>query len=287
MPLLTAVDEVRLAQEIESGVLAEARLDAQPVLRADERADLEELAQIGHRAKAQLVEANLRLVVSVARMYHTAGVPLLDLVQEGNLGLIRAVERFDYRRGVKFSTYAIWWIRQAVTRGLAAHNHVFRVPVHVVEALHRVIKQERALAQQLGRPPTIRELAEACDLPCERVVELLKIDDDSISLDQPVGQSGVPLGELIADDTAEPLINEIALQSMRREVGRLLGSVPERDREVMRLRYGLQGNHPHTLAEIGTRMGLTRERVRQIEARVLGQLRCRRDVDDFRDYLHA
>lgn len=286
-PLLTAQDEVRLGKEIEAGVLAAERLETGTDLSDEDRADLATLVEIGQRAKSHLIKANLRLVVALAKPYAGSGTALLDLVQEGNIGLIRAVEKFDYRRGNKFSTYASWWIRQAIARAYC-EGRTIRIPVHVVEAIHRLRKQQRALAQELGREPTIEELSRRTDTTPEKVLELLKLDDEPISLDIRVGegeQGG--LADLIVDKSHEETFNELAMQAMRREVDQLLRTVGARDQQVLQLRFGLRGSRPHTLEEVGTQLGVTRERIRQIEARALARIRCSHSVESFREYMRA
>jgi RNA polymerase primary sigma factor len=285
--LLTAEDEVRLGREIEAGVLAAERLETVPDLSDEDRRDLGTLVEIGQRAKSHLIRANLRLVVSLAKPYAGSGTPLLDLIQEGNIGLIRAVEKFDYRRGNKFSTYASWWIRQAIARAYC-EGRTIRIPVHVVEAIHRVRRHQRSLAQELGREPTVEELSRQADTSPEKVLELLKLDDEPISLDIRVGegeQGG--LADLIVDHSHEESFNELAMQAMRREVEQLLRTVGARDQQVLQLRFGLRGSRPHTLEEVGGQLGVTRERVRQIEARALARIRCTHSVESFREYMRA
>jgi RNA polymerase primary sigma factor len=288
VPLLTAEEEVRLAQDIEVGVLATERLTSDQDLSAEDRADLATLAELGERSKHVLVESNLRLVVSLAKRYNGCGTAMLDLIQEGNIGLMRAVEKFDHRRGFKFSTYATWWIRQAIARGYGDQGRTIRVPVHVVEAIHRVRAQQRVLTQELGRTPTIVELAQASDATSAKVVELLKLADEPISLDLRVGDGDEgQLADLIADDGAAGPIDEISQRSMRREVEQLLRTVTPREQDVLRMRFGLCGGRTHTLEEVGHELGVTRERVRQIEFRALARIRRAHSVEGFREYLHA
>jgi RNA polymerase primary sigma factor len=287
-PLLSAEDEVRLGRDIEAGVLAAERLESAAALTSEERAELQALVEIGAHSKAHLIRANLRLVVALAKPYAGSGTALLDLVQEGNIGLIRAVEKFDYRRGNKFSTYASWWIRQAIARAFCEQGRTIRIPVHVVEAIHRVRKHQRALAQELGRNPTVEELSQQADASPERVLELLKFDDEPISLDIRVGEGDQgDLTDLIVDGSHEAPLNEVAQQSMRREVEQLLRTVAPRDQQVLQLRFGLRGSRAHTLEEVGGELGVTRERVRQIEARALARIRCAHSVENFRDYMQA
>lgn len=286
VPLLSASQEVELAQAVEAGVLAEERLS---VVGADDpdHAMLTELVRLGQKAKARLVEANLRLVVSVARRYTRRGLPLLDLIQEGNLGLIRAVERFDYTRGFKFSTYATWWIRQSIGRALAEQARTIRLPVHVVDELNRVLRVIRTMAQADGREPSIAELAEATSLPPARITELLSYAEQPVSLQSPVGESAEnTLGEFV-EDTETPGPEELVAQVLLRDqVEQVLDGLAERERAVVRLRYGLHDGRARTLEEIGREFGVTRERVRQIEHRTLTKLRRNEWADELRDYLH-
>lgn len=286
--LLRAEDEVRLGRQIEVGVLAAERLASRLDLSPEEHADLETLVTQGESATRQLIEANLRLVVCLAKHYAGCGVPLLDLVQEGNLGLMRAVQRFDYRRGNKFSTYASWWIRQALARAVGDQARTIRLPVHVAEALHRVKRFQRELSQELGRTPTVDELARYADTEVPKLLELLKLADEPISLDAPIGSGddGV-LGDLIVDDDSEEPLNEVAQQSMRREVEALLRRVTPREQHILQLRFGLRSGRPHTLAEVGLELGITRERVRQIEARALARIRNAQGIESCREYLPA
>jgi RNA polymerase primary sigma factor len=288
VPLLCAADEVRLAREIEVGVLAAERLTTGESLSADDRADLAALAEQGERAKARLIESNLRLVVALAKRYQGCGTAMLDLIQEGNIGLIRAVEKFDHRRGFKFSTYASWWIRQAIARGYGDQGRTIRIPVHVIEAIHRLHARQRTLTQELGRTPTVTELARACETTPAKIIELLKHADEPISLDIRVGDGDQgQLADLIADDESEAPINELSRRSMRREVEQLLGAVTPREQGVLRMRFGLGSRRTHTLEEVGQELGVTRERVRQIEARALARIRNAHSFDAFREYLHA
>jgi RNA polymerase primary sigma factor len=286
IPLLSAVDEVRLAQEIEVGLLAGERLTENPHAEFQERAELAYLVDVGCRAKARLVQANLRLVVAVARRYSGSGAPLLDLVQEGNIGLIRAVEKFDYKRGFKFSTYATWWIRQAISRGLADQGRTIRVPVHVVEAMHRALRAQRMMFQALGRNPSLEELADRLELTSERVQELLILADEPMSLDLPIGDSASGrLSDLIVDDSSAQPGDEVGLLMLQSDVEQLLDTVTSRERQVLRLRFGLEGGRTHTLEEIGVTLGVTRERARQIEGKALMRIRRAKTLQSMRDYL--
>ncbi len=284
--LLTAVEEVELARAIEAGLFAEEALDRVP--GADERllGDLDRLVVLGRIAKRRLIEANLRLVVSVAKRYVGRGLTLLDLVQEGNLGLIRAVEKFDYARGYKFSTYATWWIRQAMSRALADQARTIRVPVHVVELINRVLRVQRSLLQERGVEPTAAEVGEVLQLPPERVREVLKLAQEPISLHTPVGEEDdVALGDLIEDADAASPAESAAFLLLREHLEAVLATLGERERQVVQLRYGLDDGRPRTLEEIGHLFGVTRERIRQIEAKTLGKLRDHAFAEQLRGYL--
>ena len=286
IPLLSAVDEVRLAQDIEVGVLAAERLTTAPSGDFEQRTELAYLADVGCLAKARLVQSNLRLVVAVARRYSGSGTSLLDLIQEGNIGLIRAVEKFDYRRGFKFSTYATWWIRQAISRGLADQSRTIRVPVHVVEAMHRVLRTQRALFQALGRSPTLDELAQRLHLSPERTQELLGLADEPVSLDLPIGDGdGGHLADLIIDDSNALPLEQVGLLMLHADVEMMLGDLTPRERLVLRMRFGLEGGRTHTLEEIGGCLGVTRERARQIESKALARIRRMKSLQSLRDYL--
>ncbi|MFE1320806.1 RNA polymerase sigma factor [Kitasatospora phosalacinea] len=284
--LLTAVEEVELARAIEAGLFAEEALDRLP--GGDERllGDLDRLVVLGRIAKRRLIEANLRLVVSVAKRYVGRGLTLLDLVQEGNLGLIRAVEKFDYARGYKFSTYATWWIRQAMSRALADQARTIRVPVHVVELINRVLRVQRSLLQERGVEPTAAEVGEVLQLSPERVREVLKLAQEPVSLHTPVGEEDdVALGDLIEDADAASPAESAAFLLLREHLEAVLATLGERERQVVQLRYGLDDGRPRTLEEIGHLFGVTRERIRQIEAKTLGKLRDHAFADQLRGYL--
>jgi RNA polymerase primary sigma factor len=283
VPLLTAEQEVDLARRVEAGLFAEEKL-----LRGTNlsHADLAALVLDGVAAKQQLIEANLRLVVSIAKRYAGRGLPFLDLVQEGNLGLIRAVEKFDYARGYKFSTYASWWIRQAISRALADQARTIRIPVHMVETVNRVLRTARALVQELGREPSTAEVAERVGLPAFRVEQLRRIAVEPISIHTPVGEEeGSELGDLIEDVEAIAPADAAAGGLLARHVDRVLSALGDRERQVIRLRYGLSDGETHTLEEVGRAFGVTRERVRQIEAKSLAKLRHERYAAQLRDYL--
>ncbi|WP_331272068.1 RNA polymerase sigma factor [Motilibacter aurantiacus] len=285
VPLLTAEQEVSLARAVEAGLFAAERLETgehDPGLRQD----LALLAGEGRRAKEHLVAANLRLVVSVAKRYAGRGLPLLDLVQEGNLGLIRAVEKFDYTRGYKFSTYASWWIRQAVSRALADQGRTIRVPVHMAESINRVLRSQRSLLQELGREPSPEEVAERAQLPVVRVVEALRFAVEPVSLHLAVGEDGgSELGDLIEDVEAVTPVDSVCSSLLHDHLDAVLACLGERERQVVRLRYGLDDGEVHTLEEVGQRFGVTRERVRQIEAKTLAKLRQPTFAQQLRDYL--
>jgi RNA polymerase primary sigma factor len=274
-PLLTAEQEVRLGARVEAGALAQQRLDADgDRLDPAERAQLQRCAADGRRARQHMIEANLRLVVSVAKRYAVAGgLPLLDLIQEGNIGMMRAVEKFDHRRGFKFSTYATWWIKQAIGRALADQSRTVRLPVHVVEELNRVSCTRRAMAQQLDRDPTPGEVAARLDLPVAKVEMLLRYGREPVSLDTPVGaDAGTELRDLIPDDAPDPAAT-VAARWRRRYLDTVLGTLSEREAAVICQRYGLDDDQPRTLDEIGKQHGLSRERIRQIESGAMLKLR--------------
>ncbi|WP_312856547.1 sigma-70 family RNA polymerase sigma factor [Phytoactinopolyspora halotolerans] len=285
VPLLTAEEEVSLARAIEAGVLAEERIATNGPGDPDYH-DLNELVRIGRAAKRRLIESNLRLVVSVARRYARRGMSLLDLVQEGNVGLMRAVERFDYARGFKFSTYATWWIRQAIGRALAEQSRTIRLPVHVVDELNRILRARRVMWQTDAREPTNEELAELSGVTSDRITELLAFVDEPISLQTPVGEKAEQsFGELV-EDTDELSPAEIVAQAMLRDqVMTALSCLSERERCVVRLRYGLDDGRVRTLEEVGRVLGVTRERIRQIERRTLTKLRQEESTVELREYL--
>ncbi|MFD1146249.1 sigma-70 family RNA polymerase sigma factor [Saccharothrix hoggarensis] len=272
--LLTAADEVELARRIEAGVFAQHKLETHPDLPDERQRELRALIRDGHVAKNHLLEANLRLVVSLAKRYTGRGMPLLDLIQEGNLGLIRAVEKFDYTKGFKFSTYATWWIRQAITRGMADQGRTIRLPVHLVEQVNKLARIKRDLHQTLGREATNEELARESGLTPEKVVDLLDHARDPVSLDMPVGtEEDAPLGDFIEDSDATDAESAVISGLLQDDLRRVLATLEPREQAVIRLRYGLEDGQPRTLDQIGKQFGLSRERVRQIEREVMSKLR--------------
>ncbi|MFI2367255.1 RNA polymerase sigma factor [Streptomyces sp. NPDC018833] len=286
IPLLTAVEEVELARRVEAGLFAEEKLANTPDPDSQLAVDLDRLVVMGRVAKRRLIEANLRLVVSVAKRYVGRGLTMLDLVQEGNLGLIRAVEKFDYARGYKFSTYATWWIRQAMSRALADQARTIRVPVHVVELINRVVRVQRRMLQERGYEPTPHEVAAELDLLPERVGEVLRLAQEPVSLHAPVGEEDdVALGDLIEDGDAASPVESAAFLLLREHLEAVLSTLGERERKVVQLRYGLADGRPRTLEEIGRLFGVTRERIRQIESKTLNKLRDHAFADQLRGYL--
>jgi len=272
--LLTAEQEVDLAKRIEAGLFAEHKLDTDLDLAPQLRRDLELVAEDGRRAKSHMLEANLRLVVSVAKKYSDRGLSLLDVVQEGNLGLIRAVEKFDYTKGYKFSTYAMWWIRQAIQRGFADSARTIRLPVHVLEMLSKLSRVERDMHQRLGREPTPEELAVELDRTPDQIEELLRTSRQPISLDSTIGEDGeTSIGDLIEDVDAPEASELVDRQLMAEQLRSALDALTPREATIMAMRFGLYDGNPHTLDEIGRALGLTRERIRQLEKQSLSKLR--------------
>jgi RNA polymerase primary sigma factor len=272
--LLTAEQEVDLAKRIEAGLFAEHKLETAAGLDEDYRHALEMVAEDGRRAKAHMLEANLRLVVSVAKKYSDRGLSLLDVVQEGNLGLIRAVEKFDYTKGYKFSTYAMWWIRQAIQRGFADSARTIRLPVHVLEMLSKLSRVERDMHQRLGREPTPEELAVELDRTPDQIEELLRTSRQPISLDSTIGEDGeTSIGDLIEDVDAPEASELVDRQLMAEQLRSALDALTPREATIMAMRFGLYDGNPHTLDEIGRALGLTRERIRQLEKQSLSKLR--------------
>ncbi len=281
--LLTAAQEVDLARRIEAGVFANHVLDTD--LERQYAADLRTIVRDGARARNHLLEANLRLVVSLAKRYTGRGMPLLDLIQEGNLGLIRAVEKFDYAKGFKFSTYATWWIRQAITRGMADQARTIRLPVHLVEQVNKLARIKRDLHQKLGRDATHEELALESGIAEEKIADLLDHARDPVSLDMPVGSDEeAPLGDFIEDGEAADAETTVISHLLHDDLRRVLSTLEDREQHVIRMRYGLDDGQPRTLDQIGRRFGLSRERVRQIEREVMGKLRIGERADRLRAY---
>jgi RNA polymerase primary sigma factor len=283
--LLTAEEEVELAKRIEAGLFAEHKLATDNGLSRHYRADLELVAEDGRRAKAHMLEANLRLVVSVAKKYSDRGLSLLDVVQEGNLGLIRAVEKFDYTKGYKFSTYAMWWIRQAIQRGFADSARTIRLPVHVLEMLSKLSRVERDMHQRLGREPTPEELALELDRTPDQIEELLRTSRQPISLDSTIGEDGeTSIGDLIEDVDAPEASELVDRQLMADQLRHALDALTPREATIMSMRFGLYDGNPHTLDEIGKALGLTRERIRQLEKQSLSKLRHPSRAQPLLDY---
>jgi RNA polymerase primary sigma factor len=284
--LLNAGQEVELAKRIEAGLFAEEKLAEGGGLTTDQRIDLEWIAEDGRKAKNHLLEANLRLVVSLARRYTGRGILFLDLIQEGNLGLIRGVEKFDYTRGYKFSTYATWWIRQAITRAIADQSRTIRLPVHVAEAINKLARVQRQMLQDLGREPAPEELAAELDMTPERVIEVQKYAREPISLHTPLGEDGDgELGDLIEDFQAIQPGEAVSFTLLQEQLHSVLGTLSEREAGVVSMRFGLTDGQPKTLDEIGKVYGVTRERIRQIESKTMSKLRHPSRSNALRDYL--
>ena len=290
VPLLTAQDEVELAKSIEAGLFAEETLRAWPGGTAArgprcEPAELSQIAADGMQAKQRLIEANLRLVVSIAKRYIGRGLVFLDLIQEGNLGLIRAVEKFDYTKGYKFSTYATWWIRQAITRAIADQARTIRIPVHMVETINKMARIQRQLHQDLGREATPEEIAVEMGLPVERVAEIQRIAQEPVSLQSPIGEEDSDLGDFIEDADAVVPIEAAAFVMLQEQLDCVLDSLSVREQRIIHLRFGLTDGHPRTLEEVGQEFGVTRERIRQIESKTLAKLRHPSRAQMLKEYL--
>jgi RNA polymerase primary sigma factor len=285
--LLTAQEEVDLAKRIEAGDLATERLgNGRDKLSDPQVRELQWQQRDGHRAKRHLVEANLRLVVSIAKRYVGRGMAFLDLIQEGNLGLIRAVEKFDHTKGFKFSTYATWWIRQAITRAIADQARTIRIPVHMVETINKLVRIQRQLLQDLGREPTADEIARQMELPPEKVREIQKISQEPVSLYTPVGEEeDSHLGDFIEDAEAAVPLEKASFRLLQEQLESVLHTLSGREKEVIRLRFGLVDGQPRTLEEVGKKFGVTRERIRQIESKTLSKLRHPSRSQKLRDYL--
>ena len=297
VPLLSAEEEIELAKNMEAGAVAKEKI---AILKSrEENATEEELAEIkeeiknlqkdldaGDEAKKRLAEANLRLVVSIAKRYVGRGLLFLDLIQEGNLGLIKAVEKFDYRKGYKFSTYATWWIRQAITRAIADQARTIRIPVHMVETINKLIRVSRQLLQELGREPSPEEIAAEMNMPVERVREILKISQEPVSLETPIGEEeDSHLGDFIQDDNVPVPADAAAFTLLKEQLEEVLGTLTEREQKVLTLRFGLEDGRARTLEEVGKEFNVTRERIRQIEAKALRKLRHPSRSRKLKDYL--
>ena len=297
VPLLSAEEEIELAQKMEAGVVAaekinilkgrmeEASEEEKEELKAEIK-DLQKEVDLGSDAKKRLAEANLRLVVSIAKRYVGRGMLFLDLIQEGNLGLIKAVEKFDYRKGYKFSTYATWWIRQAITRAIADQARTIRIPVHMVETINKLIRVSRQLLQELGREPSPEEIAEERNMPVERVREILKISQEPVSLETPIGEEeDSHLGDFIRDENVPVPADAAAFTLLKEQLEEVLGTLTEREQKVLTLRFGLEDGRARTLEEVGKEFNVTRERIRQIEAKALRKLRHPSRSRKLKDYL--
>lgn len=298
VPLLSAEEEIDLAQKMEEGNVAQEKIiilkkrieesedEAEIADLKEEIKTLQKNVDAGAEAKKRLAEANLRLVVSIAKRYVGRGMLFLDLIQEGNLGLIKAVEKFDYRKGYKFSTYATWWIRQAITRAIADQARTIRIPVHMVETINKLIRVSRQLLQELGREPSPEEIAEEMGMPVERVREILKISQEPVSLETPIGEEeDSHLGDFIKDDNVPVPADAAAFTLLKEQLEEVLGTLTEREQKVLTLRFGLEDGRARTLEEVGKEFNVTRERIRQIEAKALRKLRHPSRSRKLKDYL--
>ncbi|MBR5970273.1 MAG: RNA polymerase sigma factor RpoD [Lachnospiraceae bacterium] len=300
VPLLTADQEVEFAKQMEAGTAADRvlgrvteeqedpqrRKEEAQLVKGKNRRQLNDMSRKGEAARKKLAEANLRLVVSIAKRYVGRGMLFLDLIQEGNLGLIKAVEKFDFRKGFKFSTYATWWIRQAITRAIADQARTIRIPVHMVETINKLIRVSRQLLQELGREPAPEEIAEKMDIPVERVREILKISQEPVSLETPIGEEeDSHLGDFLEDDKVMEPPDAAAFTLLKEQLVEVLGTLTEREQKVLRLRFGLDDGRARTLEEVGKEFNVTRERIRQIEAKALRKLRHPSRSRKLKDYL--
>jgi RNA polymerase primary sigma factor len=286
VPLLSGAEEVDLAKRVEAGLFASEKLTTVRELPVSLERELEQIERDGQFAKKRLIEANLRLVVSIAKRYVGRGMLFLDLIQEGNLGLIRAVEKFDYTKGYKFSTYATWWIRQAITRAIADQARTIRIPVHMVETINKLLRVQRQMLQDLGREPTPEELGAELELPPERVREIQKLAQEPVSLETPIGEEeDSNLGDFIEDSDAIVPIDAASFILLQEQLDAILHTLSDREKKVIQLRFGLTDGHARTLEEVGREFGVTRERIRQIESKTLSKLRHPSRSQRLRDYL--